>query len=82
MYVAKPRMPRVGEIVTHRTRDANKRYNGDNDHPALVTRVCSENCVNLKVLPDCGDVYDVSSQSRIDPENHLVQGWFHPAIAD
>ena len=48
---------KIGEIVIL------KEYrNGSwNDEVAIVTRVWDEDCVNVKVLPDCDEPYDRTS---------------------
>jgi len=66
---------RVGETVIYRTQDKAKQFNGSSDHPAIVTHDFGS-CVNLKVLPDCGDVYDATSQPRISADDEKGTGWF------
>lgn len=63
------RIPHVGELVlftpNHDDRVA-KANNNDGPIPAIVTRVWSNVCVNLKIIPDCGPVQDRTSVVRID----------------
>lgn len=50
--------PRVGRnVVTKGCAHAN----GTFEHPGIVTRVWSDACVNVKVLPDCGELVDATS---------------------
>lgn len=42
--------PSIGRIVLFRTEHSN----GTGEHPAIINRVWSDNCVNLTVFPDCG----------------------------
>lgn len=55
------RIPCLGEIVLVGT---SERYNGSNEHPAIVTRVWNENCVNVTVLPDCAPPFMMTSATR------------------
>ncbi|MCJ2562704.1 MAG: hypothetical protein LN417_01270 [Candidatus Thermoplasmatota archaeon] len=52
-------MSRMGQTVVYVDRDND--YNGHHDQPAIITKVWSPGCVNLKVLPDCGEPFDVTS---------------------
>lgn len=61
--------------VTFRTQDSQRAYNGTSDHIAFITRL-NGGSVNLKVLPDCGAVYDATSQVRIHAGDEKAQGWF------
>lgn len=58
------RMPLVGEIVLFTSNPgdevAKSNYNKD-EIAAIVTRVWSETCVNLKIVPDCGPMQDRTS---------------------
>lgn len=42
--------PSLGRIVLFGALDSN----GQKEHPAIITRVWSDECVNLTVLPDYG----------------------------
>ena len=44
--------PSLGRIVLYRSID----NNGTREHPALVTRVWTDTCVNLTVFPDFGQL--------------------------
>lgn len=55
------RIPCVGEIVLVGT---SEQYNGSNEHPAIVNRVWNDNCVNVTVLPDCGQPLSMTSVTR------------------
>lgn len=70
--------PSLGRTVIHRSQSLAMKFNGSADHPAIITRVWTGEYVNLKVLPDCGQPYDATSQCRIDPANESAQGWFWP----
>ena len=58
------RMPKIGESVlfTPNPNDevAKSNYN-TGEVAAIVTRVWSETCVNLKIVPDCGPMQDRTS---------------------
>jgi hypothetical protein len=43
--------PSIGRIVLFRTHASN----GALEHPAIITRVWSDTCVNLSVFPDFGE---------------------------
>ena len=49
--------PSIGRIVLFRSRDSN----GSREHPAIVTRVWSDICVNLTVFLDYGQLLVQSS---------------------
>lgn len=66
--------PSLGRIVIYRGLESN----GSNEHPAIVNRVWSEDCVNLTVLPDCGEPTVKTSATSIDPANKEATGWFWP----
>lgn len=58
------REPYVGEMVhfTSNPGDATARSNyNDSEIVAIVTRVWSHGCVNLKIIPDCGAMQDRTS---------------------
>jgi len=58
------RKPMIGEVVlfTPNPDDSVAKSNHNSDPiPAIVTRVWSEVCVNLKLVPDCGPMQDRTS---------------------
>jgi|SRR6185369_15475227 len=58
------RTPKIGEIVlfTPNPDDSIAKSNhNDDDIPAIVTRVWSPICVNIKIIPDCGPMQDRTS---------------------
>lgn len=57
-------MPHVGEIIlfTPNPGDTIAKSNHNNDDvAAMVTRVWSHGCVNIKIFPDCGATQDRTS---------------------
>lgn len=52
-------MPKVGQIVIYRQPKKERKYG--RHHPAIVTRVWSDEDVNLKVFIDCGPIEDRAS---------------------
>lgn len=66
--------PSLGRIVIYRGLESN----GSNEHPAIVNRVWTPECVNLTVLPDCGTPTAKTSVLPIDPANKEATGWFWP----
>lgn len=61
-------MPQVGDIVIFYM-DANEApSNGTREHPAVISRVWSEQMVNLTVFPDLGAPYTCGSVLSIDAE--------------
>lgn len=66
--------PSIGRIVIHRGISSN----GVQDHPAVINRVWSDECVNLTVLPDCGSPTSRTSQIRIEPDSDIENGWYWP----
>ena len=84
--------PSIGRIVTYFMGDLEAKGNhtwpsgpnGTRKHPAIITRVWSDDCVNLQVFFDCGAVEMRSSALRI-PElpdgvemNPANSGWTWP----
>lgn len=61
------RMPLMGEMVlfTPNPDDTIARSNGNDKCAAVVTRVWSSVCVNLKIIPDHGPMQDRGSVSHI-----------------
>lgn len=58
------RQPKVGDIVlfTSNPDDSVARSNHNTEEiPAIVTRVWSDVCVNVKIVPDCGAMQDRTS---------------------
>lgn len=58
------RIPQVGEIALYFPNPDDKvaKANSNDDYiPAIITRVWSDTCVNLKIFPDCGSVQDRTS---------------------
>lgn len=45
--------PSIGRIVVY--------HQQNEDHPAIITHVWSDDCVNLKVFFDCGPIEDLIS---------------------
>ncbi len=78
MIAIQQQIPSVGRTVIYRTQHRAGQHNGTKDHPAIITRVWSDTCVNCKVLPDCGPVYDVTSRIFIHPDDQDAEGWFWP----
>lgn len=44
--------PSIGRIVIYVCADHEPSFNGSREHPAIITRVWSDTCVNLKVFFD------------------------------
>jgi hypothetical protein len=62
--VIENRTPYIGEIVlfTPNPDDTVARSNHNNGEiPAIITRVWSDVCVNVKIIPDCGAMQDRTS---------------------
>ena len=55
--------PTVGRIVHYYTSMGSQWSNGvgNGPYPAVVTRVWTPTCINLKVLPDCNEPFDATS---------------------
>jgi hypothetical protein len=72
------KLPHIGQIVHVYTRNPNYWYNGCGvgPYPAVVTRVWSDKCINLKVMPDCGLPYDLTSTVRKEVEEQY--NWWEP----
>lgn len=66
--------PFVGAVVVVRT--PQQQHNGTNIHPGIITRIWNDvdpaavsgtfACVNVKVLPDCGQPFDQTSMYFFD----------------
>ena len=60
----KTRTPKIGEIVLFQCNPDDsiaKSNHNEEVIPAIVTRVWSDICVNLKIVPDCGPMQDRTS---------------------
>ena len=68
--------PSIGRIVMHRGVESNVAV----EHPAIITRVWSDVCVNLTVFPDAGVPVARASQIFLaDPEAEAgSHGWWWP----
>lgn len=66
-------MSTFGDTVIYVSPASGTQYNGHREHPALVTQVWSESCLNLKVLFDCGPMLDATSQLPWDGGEN--SGW-------
>lgn len=70
-------VPTMGDIVIYRTQDLKRWFNNARDHVAIVQRVFNGGrLLNLLVLPDGGQPYQVGSQGRIHPSDEDGTGWF------
>jgi len=59
--------PSIGRIVHF--------YTDDRHEPAIITRVWSDTCVNLKVLPDCAAPFDQTSVCLNDASSSSWWSW-------
>ncbi len=67
--------PSIGRIVLFR----GEKSNGANEHPAIVTRVWSDTCVNLTVFLDNGAPFVVTSATQDeDVESGSLRAWRWP----
>ena len=55
------RIPCVGETVIVHTAE---QHNGSFEHPAIVTRVWSDDTINVMVMPDDGTPFAMTSAKR------------------
>lgn len=69
--------PSLGRIVHYRAASSKEVWSGADVHAAIVTRVWSDRCVNLKVLPDGGPVFDKTSV-EIEDEPEQAGRWSWP----
>lgn len=72
-------IPTKGRIVIYRQSADRTPYNETREHPAVITRVWSERCVNLTVFFDAQAPVWVTSVERIDehtPDGNM--GWRWP----
>lgn len=53
--------PSIGCILIFTQPESENPHNGHRDHPCVITKVWSDDCVNVKVLPDCAAPYDSTS---------------------
>jgi hypothetical protein len=67
--------PSIGRIVLFRSHESNAAQ----EHPALITRVWSDTCVNLTVFPDNGSpILETSvnqNESLEGPNQDLAWRW-------
>lgn len=66
--------PSPGRIVLVTDADSN----GVTEHPAIVTRVWSPECINMTVFPDYGVPYCMSSVSVSDDGSSQPHRWRWP----
>ena len=59
----------LGQTVIVKNTD---KSNGSTEQPAIVNRVWGDDCVNVMVLPDCGEPYCLTSITR-DGSIHFVE---------
>ena len=67
--------PFVGQVVIYRQPDEARPHNGTPEHPALVTRVHSDVCVNLTVFYDAGPFTAITSVMRAGTSNPGGESW-------
>lgn len=65
--------PTIGRIVLWHGEVSN----GSVEHPAIITRVWTDTCVNLTVFPDFG-VPVLKSSQVLDEETTQAVGWRWP----
>jgi hypothetical protein len=63
--------PQIGDMVIFK----GMLWNGVDEHPAVITRVWTENCVNLMVFPDTGFPTAVTSVNRVGSRMILSTCW-------
>jgi hypothetical protein len=56
--------PSIGRIVIYKLPDAEPERNGTREHPAIITRVWTDDCVNLTVFFDATHSEPRTSQQR------------------
>lgn len=57
-----PQMPTIGRIVLVKMYGAHaKRFNGQDEHPAIITRVHDAETINVTLFPDCGAILNLQS---------------------
>jgi hypothetical protein len=71
--MAEPK-PSLGRIVLVSDRESN----GTTEHPAIINRVWSDVCVNLTVLPDCGEPYCKTSVELNTTGAEVIGQWRWP----
>lgn len=67
--------PTVGRIVLFRS--PNLHSNGVDEHPAIINRVWTDECVNLIVFPDCS-VPTVQTSATYHEAGDGDYGWRWP----
>jgi hypothetical protein len=70
------RHPRVGEMVHYFTGDTES--SSAPFHPAVITRIIDDTCVNLRVFFDMSDSAPVRSQAHLLNGDELRAGWRYP----
>lgn len=66
--------PSPGRIVLVTDADSN----GVTEHPAIVNRVWSPECINVTVFPDCGTAYNMTSVLASEDGSSQPQRWRWP----
>ena len=67
------RRPRVGEMVDYFTGDTE--FSPALFHPAVITRVLDDRCVNLRVFFDMSDNVPARDQAHLLNGEELRAGW-------
>ncbi len=70
-----------GDIVYYRAASQAEIFNGMDVHCALITHVWNAQCLNLKVMPDCGAVFDKTSVQQAGI-GWCAPGHFYPRPDD
>lgn len=65
--------PSIGRIVFYRGISSN----GSEEHPAIITRVWSDTCINLTVFPDFRGI-ELKTSVNQDEELKQASGWRWP----
>lgn len=72
--------PSVGRIVHYRLCEQEPTINGTDVHPAIITRVWSDTCVNLTVFPDAAEPFFKTSVLLCEGRGEKSR-WFWPPRA-
>ena len=67
--------PSLGRIVHYRVSEPSAAFNGHDVHPAMITHVHTETCVNLTVFPDMHPPFCAGSVPYSETE---PRAWFWP----
>lgn len=69
--------PTVGRVVIFMQSERELPTNGTREHPAIITRVWTDDCINLKVFFDAGETANVTSVQRrgVAPEDEMSWDW-------